>query len=32
MDADELIEEFLAEHIDLVATDSPQATIIITAE
>ncbi len=32
MDADELIEEFLTEHIDLVATDKPEATIIITAE
>ncbi len=32
MDADELIEEFLMEHIDLVATDKPDATIIITAE
>ncbi len=32
MDADELIEEFLTEHIDLIATDKPDATIIITAE
>ncbi len=32
MDADELIEEFLVEHIDLIATDKPDATIIITAE
>ncbi len=32
MDADELIEEFLIEHIDLVTTDKPDATIIITAE
>ncbi len=29
MDADELIEEFLAEHVDVVATDHPQYTIII---
>ncbi len=28
----ELIEEFLAEHIDLIVTDNPQATIIITVE
>ncbi len=32
MDADKLIEEFLTEHIDLVATDKPDVTIIITAE
>ncbi len=32
MDADELIEEFLTEHIDLVATNKPDATIIIMAE
>ncbi len=32
MDADELIEEFLMEHIDLFATNKPDATIIITAE
>ncbi len=32
MDADELIEKFLTEHIDLIATDRPDATIIITAE
>ncbi len=32
MDADELIEEFLMEHINLIATDKPDATIIITAE
>ncbi len=32
MDADEPIEEFLMEHIDLVATDKPDTTIIITAE
>ncbi len=32
MDADELIEEFLTEHISLVATDKPDATIIIMAE
>ncbi len=32
MDADKLIEEFLTEHIDLVATDKPDATIIIAAE
>ncbi len=32
MDADELIEEFLMEHIDLIATDKLDATIIITAE
>ncbi len=29
MDADELIEEFLVEHIDAVTTDHPQSTIII---
>ncbi len=32
MDADKLIEEFLTEHINLVATDKPDAMIIITAE
>ncbi len=32
MDADELIEEFLTEHINLIATNRPDATIIITAE
>ncbi len=32
MDADELIEEYLTEHIDLVASDKPDATIIITVE
>ncbi len=32
MDADEPIKEFLTEHIDLVATDKPDATIIIMAE
>ncbi len=32
MDTDELIQEFLMEHIDLVAMDKPDATIIITAE
>ncbi len=32
MDADELIEEFLMEHINLIATDKPDTTIIITAE
>ncbi len=32
MDADKLIEEFLMEHIDLVMTDKPDVTIIITAE
>ncbi len=32
MDTNELIKEFLAEHIDLVTTDNPQVTIIITAE
>ncbi len=32
MDADKLIKEFLTEHIDLIATDKPDATIIITAE
>ncbi len=29
MDANELIEEFLAECVDLVITDYPQSTIII---
>ncbi len=29
---DELIKEFLMEHIDLITTDKPNATIIITAE
>ncbi len=32
MDTDELIEEFLAEHVDTVATDHPQSTIIIDAK
>ncbi len=32
MEADKLIEEFLTEHIDLIVTDKPDATIIITAE
>ncbi len=32
MDADELIKEFLTEHIDLITTNRPDATIIITAE
>ncbi len=32
MDADELIEEFLMEHIDLIVTDKPDVTTIITAE
>ncbi len=32
MEADELIEEFLTEHIDLVTTDKLDVTIIITAE
>ncbi len=32
MDADKLIEEFLMEHIDLVATNKLDAIIIITAE
>ncbi len=32
MDADELIEEFLMEHINLITTDKPDTTIIITAE
>ncbi len=32
MDADELIEEFLTEHIDLITTDKPDATIIIMVE
>ncbi len=31
MDADELIKEFLAEHVDLVVTDMPQVTIVINA-
>ncbi len=29
MDTDELIEEFLAEHIDLIITYTPTATVII---
>ncbi len=29
MDADELIEEFLMEHVDAFATDHPQLTIIL---
>ncbi len=32
MDVDELMEKFLTEHIDLIATDKPDATIIIAAE
>ncbi len=32
MDADELIEEFLSEHINLIVTDTPSATVIITIE
>ncbi len=32
MDADKLIKEFLMEHIDLVTTDKPDATIIIAVE
>ncbi len=32
MEADELIEEFLTEHIDLITTNKPDATIIITEE
>ncbi len=32
MNTDELIEEFLTEHIDLIATDRSDATIIIMAE
>ncbi len=32
MDADELIEEFLAEHVDAIATDHPQLTIILDAK
>ncbi len=32
MDANELIEEFLAEHIDAIATEHPQSTIILDAK
>ncbi len=32
MDADELIEEFLTEHVDLVITNIPKATVIIDAQ
>ncbi len=32
MDADELIEVFIAEHVDLIIMDMPTATVIITAE
>ncbi len=32
MDANKLVEEFLVEHIDLVITDIPQATIIIDGQ
>ncbi len=32
MDTDELIEEFLMEHVDLVVTSNPKATIVINAK
>ncbi len=32
MDADKLIEEFLAEHVNAIVTDHPQSTIIIDAK
>lgn len=32
MDADKLVKEFLAEHVDHIMTDSPQSTIIINTE
>ncbi len=32
MDADELIEEFLTEHVDAIVTDHPQSTIIVDAK
>ncbi len=32
MDTDELIEEFLVEHVNAVTTDHPESTIILDAK